>query len=132
MYVGHFSFDGQRKDGPEAGPVNGWFTCIVEAESVEEAVEKLEDLVTAAGGWFASFESVEEVYLDDVTEVEAVPGKGVLTRFTEYHGEPQPSISTSLPNVPDEFCRSYGWGPEEPNPDSDEGVTLEPFVSFRE
>lgn len=51
-------------------------------------------------------------------------------RIVHTYDDPPSFISTSLPGVPNEFCRSYGWGPEEPDQDSDEGVEAVPFVSF--
>jgi hypothetical protein len=79
-------------------------------------------------GWFTSFEDVDNVYLDDLIEVEKVPGQGVLAHFEHTYDDPPSSIFTSLPGVPKEFCRSYGWGPEK----DDEDVAVEPFVSFEE
>lgn len=56
----------------------------------------------------------------------------MLAHFEQTYDDPPSSISMSLPGVPNEFCRSYGWGPGEEDEDNDEGITLEPFVSFRE
>lgn len=131
FYVGHFSFDGPEPEFKAESRERGYFTCLVEADTVEGAVDKLRDLVGSLKSWFTGFEDVEDVYLDDVTEVERVPSEGALARFVHtYDDPPGATVFVSLPGVPREFCRSYGWG-EEPDEDSDEGVEVEPFVSFR-
>lgn len=132
LYIGHFSFEGPEPEFKAESRECGWFICVAEADSVEDAVDKFRDLVWSLKSWFTSFESVEAVYLDDVTEVERVPAEGVLARFVHtYDDPPGASISMSLPGVPKEFCRSYGWGTEEPDEDDDEGVEVVPFVSFK-
>jgi hypothetical protein len=129
LYVGHFSFEGPEPEFKAEGRERGWFTCIVEAESMDSAADKLRELVTASKGWFTSFEDVERVYLDDLIEVEKVPIQGVLAHLEHTYDDPHSSISTSTPGVPEEFCRSYGWGAET-NDNDEEGATMEPFVSF--
>lgn len=131
LYIGHFSFEGPEPEFKAESREREWFTCIVEAQSVEEAVEKLRDLVGSLKSWFTSFEDVEDIYLDDITEVARMPAGGVLARFVHAYDDPPSLISTSLPGVPSEFCRSYGWG-QEPDEDGDEGAEVEPFVSFKE
>ena len=69
---------------------------------------------------------MEDVFLDDITKVERLPREGVLARFVHAYDDPPSWIATSLPGVPEEFCRSYGWGEN----GGAEGVEVEPFVSF--
>lgn len=132
MYVGHLSFDGHSMNETVRESTRGWFTCVVEADSVDSAVEKLRELVTTSKGLFVSFEDVDHVYLDDLTEVEKVPERGVLAHFEHMYDDPPSSISVSLPGVPDEFCRSYSWGIGDEDGDEAEGEEVEPFVSFGE
>jgi hypothetical protein len=132
FYVGHFSFEGPELEVKAESRERGWFTCVVEAESVDAAVDEFRELVGSLKSCFTSFESVEAVYLYDVTEVERVPSEGVLARLVHTYDDPPSWIATSLPGVPEEFCRSYGWGPEEPDEDDGNGVEAVPFVSFGE
>ena len=132
MYVGHLSFDGHRMNETVRERTRGWFTCIVEADSVEGAVEKIRELVIASKGLYVALEEVDDVYLDDVTEVEKVPERGVLAHFEQTYDDPPSSVHTSLPGVPDEFCRSYGWHTGGGDGDDADGEDVEPFVSFEE
>jgi hypothetical protein len=91
----------------------------------EATVEEFRDLIESLGSWFTGFESVADVYLEDLTEVEELPGTGVLAHIQMHPEDHLSHISTSLPGVPEEFCRSYGWDEAEEN----EGV-VESFVSF--
>ena len=131
FYVAHFSFDGQENLVGVEEDIHGWFTCLVEAESIDLAVDKLRELVNAHKSWFTGFNSVDNVYLDDVTEVKGLPEQGVLAHFHEAHSSPPPTISTSLHGIPREFCESYGWSADEEEDDGN-GVAVEPFVSFEE
>jgi hypothetical protein len=72
----------------------GLFTCIVEAELVDSTVEKLRDLVTASKAWFAGYEAVENVYLNDLIEIEQVPTPGVLAHFEHTYDNPSSSITS--------------------------------------
>jgi hypothetical protein len=45
---------------------------------VDAAVDKFRELVGSLKSWFTSFESMEAVYLYDVTEVERVPSDSAL------------------------------------------------------
>jgi hypothetical protein len=75
---------------------------------------------------------VVTVYLENITEIEKLPSAGVLA-YLQMHTEDRFShISTSLPGMPEEFCRSYGWGEVEGDQDNGEGVKLGPFVSIEE
>lgn len=131
LYIGHFSFEGPEPEFKAESRERGWFILLAEADSVDNALDKSRDLVGSLKSWFTSFEDVEDVYLDDVTEVDRVPAEGVLARIVHTHDDPPSWVATSLPGVPNEFCRSYGWGPEEPDEDGDGGVHVEPFVSFK-
>ncbi len=68
---------------------------------MDEAVEKFRDLVGSLKSWFTSLEDVQDVYLDDITEVErVVPSEGVLARFVHAYDDPPSWIATSLPERP--------------------------------
>src|SRR5215210_588554 len=110
LYVGHFSFDSREPTAAIAETEGGSFTCLVEAESVESAVEKFSDLVISLDDSSEAFESVGDVFLNDIIEVKKLPDQGVLTRFEEHMADELGTISTTLPGVPEEFCVSYSWG----------------------
>ena len=81
FYVGPFSSAGPEPEFKAESRQTGWFTRIVEAESIDTAVEKRRAFVTALKGWFTSFEDIDNVYLDDLIEVEKVTSQGVLAHF---------------------------------------------------
>jgi len=60
------------------GRERGWFTLLAEAEAVDDAVEKFRDLIESLKPWFTSLEHVDDVFLDDITEVERLPREGAL------------------------------------------------------
>jgi hypothetical protein len=125
LYVGHFSFTPLESADREVE--EGRFTCLVEAESVEAAAEKFADLIISLDDSFDAFESVGNVYLDDITEVRKLPEEGVLVRYEEWSPDGLGTVSTSLPGVPPEYCVSYDWGPEGQDFEED-GREIEPFV----
>src|SRR5919112_6250877 len=132
FYVGHVSFEGPEPEFKTQGRGRGWFTLLAETESVDEAVDRFRELVESLKSWFTSFEDVESVFLDDITEVERLPREGVLARFVHAYDDPPSWISTSLLGVPEEYCRSYGWGEDTSDEDDEERVEVEPFLSFGE
>lgn len=133
LYVGHFTFTGPRPEIKTDPTPTGWFTLLAEAESPEAAVEKFRERVLALKGWFGSFRSVATVFLDDVTEVKALPSEGVLAHFRLHPEDPNGTIYTSLPGVSRELCVSYGWS-EDPEPleDDPDAWSERPFVDFGE
>lgn len=106
FYVGHFWWVGPEPEYGADPQKNGWFTCLAEADSVEEAGEKLRDLVEDLGSWYVGFEDVREVFLSAVVEVRKLPEAGVLAHFEtndRYGGMEAPV----LPGVPLEFCAAF-------------------------
>ena len=130
LYLGHFTFDGIRpEDYPSAGEsVHGWFTTLAEAESPVEARDKFGALIESLEDeGFDAFDSVRNIYLEDITEVETLPESGVLARWQEYGGpDPQGTVSTNLVG-PSEGVASYEWGPDV---EEDGEYTVEPFYVF--
>jgi len=129
FYVGHFSYIGPEPEFKAEGRETGWFTLLAEAESVDAAVEKFHDLLELLGSWFTGFETVAQVFLDEITEVNGLPSAGVLAHLHMYPEDRFGHIAASLPGVPEEFCRSDGWG--ESGGEEGEGA-VETFLSFEE
>jgi hypothetical protein len=80
FYAGRSSFEGPEQEYVAGSRERGWFTCIAEAESVDDVVDKFRELVGSLKSWFTSFEDVEDIFLDDITEVETVPREGGVER----------------------------------------------------
>jgi hypothetical protein len=126
MYVGHFSFDASESAPRDAG--DGSFTCLAEADSVEAAVEKFKDYIISLDDSFEGFESVGNIFLDAVIEVNEIPEQGVLTRFEERMPEGLGTIYTTLPDAPPGSCIAYDWGKEGEDVEAEEERTVEPFI----
>ena len=132
LSIGHFSFVGNAGHLSN-DPIHGSFTCLVEAPSIDGAIQKLRELVKRLKRTWEGFESVKRVYFDNCVEVKRLPTQGVLANFEERSGEPLPCVSAALPGVSARACVSYGWSSaddDEP-PGEMEDEEVDPFVSFR-
>jgi hypothetical protein len=130
LYLGHFSFD-PPESGSAIGSTDlggGWFTCLCEADSADEAVKKFQDLIISLDDSFESFEHVGNVYFETAVEVRKLPEEGVLARFEQSTDDGMGSISTALPGVPPEACVAFDWGRELTKEEEEKGHTPEPFV----
>ncbi len=134
FYVGHFSFDGERpEDSLIPGETTGWFTLLVEAESADEALEKFADLIESLDGRFEGFNHVNNIYLDDATEVRELPPGGVLARWTEYPAlDVRGSISTSLPAEAPDGVAAFTWRSEGQSEELVDGEPVEPFYTWED
>jgi len=132
LYLGHFSFVGNAGRLSNE-PIHGSFTCLVEATSIDGAIQKLRELVKRLKRTWEGFESVKRVYFDNCVEVKRLPAQGVLANFEERSGEPLPCVSTALPGVSPRACVSYGWSSaaDDEAPGEMEDEEVDPFVSFR-
>jgi hypothetical protein len=124
FYVGHFTYTGVQRRPQGRGRAEGWFTSIVEAESAEEAGEKLRELVKNAGACLTPFQELEFVFLDALIEGERLPEEGVIAHFVGETEDEDTTVDISLPAVSSEFCRAYF-----PRGAADNGEQ-EPFVTF--
>ena len=133
LYLGHFSFDGEKPEGDLlARPTTGWFTLLVEANSADEALDRFGDLIESVEDRSDVFDSVTNVYLDDVTEVRELPAEGVLAHWHEYpETDALASISTSLPPAAPDGVASFVWRTNEAGEEED-GETVEPFYTWEE
>jgi hypothetical protein len=134
LYVGHFSFEGER---PEhfliPGETAGWFTMLVEAESVDEALHKFGDLIESLDGRFEGFDHVDNIYLDDATEVRELPPEGVLAHWTEYPAlDVRGSISTTLPPEAPDGVAAFELRSDEAGEEPEDDETVEPFYTWEE
>ena len=87
----------------------------------------------ALHGWFGPFESVDTVFLADVTEVKTLPDEGVLAHFRVYPDYRDASIFMSLPGVPQKFCLSYRYsGDPAPRENDPHSWSERPFADFGE
>ncbi|HHY35944.1 MAG TPA: hypothetical protein GX510_10030 [Firmicutes bacterium] len=125
LYLGHFSFD--TRDDPEFPPVScGFFTAVVEANNVEEAMKKFEALITEIRRGEDVLERVCQVFLDACVELRALPKSGLLSYYVTYDAERRAMILTSAPGVSEEYAAVYDYVGDEKGA---EGHSV-PFLVF--
>jgi len=109
FYVVHMSTKGEDEYG------NGGFTGVTEAQSPEEAVEKLQDKVCQLHEDESTdiFDEVGQVYVDDIIELDSVPNSPVICSARFGAGFRQPSVGYELPEGETEAVRSWELGEEE-------------------
>jgi hypothetical protein len=88
IYLGHFSF--RVKPSPHLGervPRHGYCTYVVEAGSIDEALQKFQALLHQLRTLDHLFNNVDKVYLDSCVEIQPVPVPGCLAHYSEHRGE---------------------------------------------
>jgi hypothetical protein len=106
------------------------FTCVVEADRVEQAQNKLRNLLYKLRKEHEMFGQATEIYLDDLIEIKRVPPDGFLSRYEiSTRGGDFDNVSTALPGIAEEDCSLYTILPAEGH-DQDKPVRLQSFVTF--
>ena len=122
LYLGHFSFNGFEDD-----PRHGYLTSLVEAGSIDEALDRFRKLLEGFQRERDVFNDVADIYLDVVIQVKRVPPEGIVAHMVTRPGELPPAISSTLPNLDEAYCEAYSVAPE--NEDRQGEVTIDPFVT---
>ncbi|MFP3912225.1 MAG: hypothetical protein ACLFUT_09100 [Desulfobacteraceae bacterium] len=117
LYMGYFSFDGYTEK-----PVHGYFSCVVEADDVDNAMDRFRSLLEQTRKDSQTLKEAETVYLDVVIELKQVPAGGFLAHKISREGGLETAISTALPAVDNDVAQAFTM--------ADEGKELEPFMSF--
>ena len=129
LYVAHFELSkpDENEDGPDLSI--GYFSCVAEADDIDGAMDKFENIITKQREEGRLFEGPGAVYIDTCVEVVSMPDTGVLTHYVEYAPDGMGATATTLPGVDDESCNAFGMNvPGED--DSDEAVDAPPFMEF--
>jgi hypothetical protein len=127
LYVGHFSFDELRGDGPR----HGYFTMLARAESAEAVLEKFRGRIRHLKDNDTLFDPVRAIYVEDVVEIREFPADPVITRFQSSEGEFPRSRSQPLPAAEPAGVSVYGLAAEgAPNDDEDGYPEVRPFMIF--
>ena len=122
IYFAHFSFE-----NPEGRKRHGYFTCIVEAENFQDALEKIRPLLADLEHRRNIFETPVSIYLDDLIEARKIPSEGLLAHMILRDGPLKDAESRSLPGVDSSCCQSYSVAATE----KDRGTAeITPFLTF--
>lgn len=124
IYLAHFDF---VEDGLGSDESHGYFTCMVEAINIDDALDKFKALLLTLRKEEDVLDEVEEVFLDSCIEIHTVPKAGFLANYVSYQGTRTASISTTIRGATDEHCIAYGLEPDE---EGEQEIT--PFISFGE
>ena len=129
FYLAHLLCEEPLANNPEESAQSN-FTCVVEAENVEQAQAKLRNLIFNLRKKYEMFGSATAVHLHDLIEIKKVPQEGFLARYdTRLPSEEFDSISTTLPGVSEEYCRAYTLITPEAQ-EWEEPTRLQPFITF--
>jgi hypothetical protein len=132
LYSGHFSFD---EIGVDQSPRHGYFACLVEAKTVEEAFKKFKNRILQIRDEEkdALFSQMVAVYVEDVVEIpDSYSGEAVVTRYQSSEGPFPKSKSCFLPVSDTARLKSYQWVPDgDPAAETKDGYKeAEPFLEF--
>jgi hypothetical protein len=130
IYIGHFSFmkDNVCVEGlVDDNSYHGYFTTVVEAEKIEDALKKFRDLIFRLHSEEDMLDGVNEVFLDACVECKAIPDLGFLTHFVEWSGLAKGSVSTAIRGATDEQVSAYFSGSE-----ASDWCEVEPFLLLDE
>jgi hypothetical protein len=131
LYLAHLSFpDRLRGRGRSRKPWHGKLTCLVEADSIERALGKLETLVRRFAETSDVVKGVRAIYLDSCVEVVSMPKAGLVAHVSLLEGETAGEMYTSLPNVPEKYAAAYHLESGGESPDEDEERDELPFVEI--
>ncbi|HPQ39314.1 MAG TPA: hypothetical protein PLV45_02975 [bacterium] len=122
-YLAHFLFESGSGDDNAFG----YFTCIAEADTSDDAMDKFERQILAMSEQSDLFDNVQVIYLEDIIEFESLKENAVLTRLEIFPGERPPSANITLPDQDGaETCAFY-----RPVDDAgDDEDALIPFIEF--
>lgn len=128
LYIGHFSFD---ELGFDEEARHGYFSCIVDAEKPDTALDMFKDHIKNLKNSEPIFGNIVAVYIEDIIEIKDKPQKVILTRFQSSEGQFPKSISSSLPSSDTSKVESYQWAEDGMEAgENQEYQEAKPFVQF--
>lgn len=128
LYIGQFSFD---ELGFNQEARHGYFSCIVDAEKPETALDLFKEHIQNLKNSEPIFGNIVAVYIEDIIEIKDIPKKVILTRFQSSEGQFPKSISSSLPSSDTTKIETYRWANDGMDSSGDEEYQeAKPFVQF--
>ena len=129
IHLAHMSCEEPIMNNPEEF-AESIFTCVVEADNVDQAQNMLRNLIFELRNKQNLFGHASEIYLHDLIEIRKVPPGGFLGRYEpRIPGDEFGSVSTSLPGIDAEECKLYSAIPPALQ-ESDKPVKLSAFITF--
>lgn len=122
-YMAHFSFD--ESDHSK----HGYFTMLLSANSSEEAIKSLRDKIGAIRQNTHAFDEMDEIFLDDLIEIDRFPEQPVMMRYESMDLSDQSTLSSNP--IEGEGLHVYHWWPKGREREyQKEKYNIEPFFKW--
>lgn len=108
FYILHFSYESLLTDEVTDG-YHGYITCVQNADSVDDAVDKSKILLRRLNRKKPWLEQGANIYFDNVVEILLVPPEGLMTISSLHTGELRPNgMFHTLVDAPVGTANAYG------------------------
>jgi len=122
-YMAHFTFDEENHQK------HGYFTMLLSAASTEEAVTALRTKIMDIRNGTHAFDEVDEIFLDDIIEIDKFPEKPVLMRYESMDLKDQSTLSSNP--IDQQGLQVFHWWPRGKEQEyQQEKFDIEPFVRW--
>jgi hypothetical protein len=122
-YLAHFTFDESNHSK------HGYFTMLLSAENTEAAVLALRQKIMAIRTGSDAFNDLDEIYLDDIIEIDDFPKSPVITRFESMDLADQSTLSSNP--IDQEGLHVFHWWPKGKEGEyARDKYNIEPFMRW--
>ncbi|MDK2848395.1 MAG: hypothetical protein PWP34_1748 [Desulfuromonadales bacterium] len=122
-YMAHFSFDEDHHKK------HGYFTMLLSADSTQGAIKSLHEKIMAIRNGTHAFDDIDEIYLDDIIEIDHFPEKPVLMRYESMDLADQTTLSSNP--IDQKGLHVFHWWPKGKEEEyRQEKYDIEPFVRW--
>lgn len=122
-YLAHFSFD--ELDHSK----HGYFTMMLSAEDTESAIRSLRNKIMSIRNNSHAFDEMDEIFLDDIIEIDHFPEKPVMMRYESMDLSDQSTLSSNP--IEGEGLHVFHWWPKDKAKEyQKEKYNIEPFVKW--
>ncbi len=122
-YMAHFTFE------EENHTKHGYFTMLLSAGSTEDAVLALRKKIMTIRSGSHAFDDVDEIYLDDIIEIDRFPEEPVIMRYESRDMADQNTLSSNP--IDQEGLHVFHWWPKGKEQEyAKERYNIEPFVRW--
>lgn len=122
-YMAHFTFDEDNHHK------HGYFTMLLCADNTEKAVLAMRDKIMEIRNGTHAFDEVDEIYLDDIIEIDKFPESPVLMRYESMDLKDQSTLSSNP--IDQKGLQVFHWWPKGKEQDYlKEKYDIKPFVRW--
>lgn len=128
-FIGNFQHLSDQQAGNEQDRRHGDFSMIVEADTVDAALDKFRQRLVQFKEGAAFFEGQCKIYISQLLEFDQIPQKeAVILNFKSYAGDPvMPFIACVVPSEQSNSCSIHEWQNNRP---TTEGREDNVFIKF--